>query len=361
MPRRLTPEGIARIEAVARGHLDQGWHTGAQVAVLRDGDLALDLRLGDAEGDRWMLWFSVTKPVTAVATLILVERGLIGLDIPVAEVWPAFAAGGKAGCTVRHVLTHRAGIPVFPPDFDWRAIDDWERVTAATAALPAQWEPGAEVGYHPVTYGFVLGELIRRVDGRMPRDFIRDEIVAPLGLDASLGAAAEADLARVVLPRAMSEMTMLDPEGLERRTSGIVERFTLPSTLTGQLPAANGVGTAVAVARVLAMLERGGSLDGVRVLSPEMVAEMTRMQASTEFDRTFQMPAAYGLGVMVEHGIAPFDEPGVFGHGGQQCAVAYADPARGLAVAYLTNGLHDPYVVAVRTEELVRAVQDACA
>jgi len=370
MPRSLTPEGIARVEAVAREHLERGWHNGAQVAVYRDGAPVLDVRLGeaaDASGaphasPRWMLWFSATKPLTAVATLILIERGLVSLDAPIAEVWPEFAQGGKAGVTLRHVLTHRGGFPALPPDFDWHRMEDWDAVAGATAALPALWEPGTEVGYHPVTYGFALGEVIRRVDGRTPRDFLRDEVIGPLGMDASLGAATEADLARVVLPVAMSEMTMLDPEGLERRTSGIVARFRLPEVLRGQLPAANGLGTAAALARFYAMLERGGALEGARILSPEMVAEATRVQVRTDHDRTFLMPSAFGLGVMVGHqaGAAPFDEPGAFGHSGQQCAIAYADPARGLAVAYLTNGLHDPYVVAVRTEEMVRAVQDAC-
>jgi CubicO group peptidase (beta-lactamase class C family) len=241
-------------------------------------------------------------------------------------------------------------------------MDDWETVTAATAGLLAQWEPRTEVGYHPVTYGFALGEVIRRVDGRLPRDFIRDEICVPLGMHASLGAATEADLARIVLPEAMSEMTLLDPEGVEQRTSGIVARFRMPEVLRGQLPAANGIGTADALARFYAMLEQGGALDGTRVLSAATVAEATRLHVSTEVDRVTTLPSAFGLGFMAGHafGGAPFDEPGVFGHSGQQCAIAYADLARGLAVAYLTNGLHDPYVVAVRTEEMVRAVQEAC-
>lgn len=367
MARTLTAEGVASIEAVARVHLANGWHGAAQLAVYRDGVRALDLRLGEAAGEgdaeRWMLWFSATKPLTAVAILILVERGRIALDTPIAEVWPEFAQGGKERVTLRHVLTHRGGFPALQPTFDWHRMDDWEAVTAATAALPALWEPGTVVGYHPVTYGFALGEVIRRVDGRTPRAFLRDEVIAPLGMHASLGASTEADLARVVLPQAMSEMTFLDPEGLERRTSGIVARFRMPEVLRGQLPAANGIGTADALARFYAMLQQGGTLDGVRILSPETVTEATRLHVSAEVDRTFQLPSAFGLGFMAGHGAcpAPFDEPGVFGHSGQQCAVAYADPARGLAVAYLTDGLHDPYVVAVRTEEMVRAVQAACA
>ena len=226
-------------------------------------------------------------------------------------------------------------------------------MTQATAALPALWPPGTEVGYHPMTYGFALGELIRRVDGRMPRDFLRDEVCAPLGLDASLGVEA-AQLDSVVPVQAMSEVTLADPEGSERRTSDIVARFNAPATLLAQLPAANGIGTAEALARFYAMLEQGGVLDGVRILREETVHEATRVQASTEHDRTSGYPASFGLGCFI-------GPPGTFGHTGQQSTIGYADPERGLAVAYLTNGLHDPATVAIRYAEVEAAVIGACA
>ena len=375
MPRDLTPAGRARVEEVARTHLARGWHSGAQVAVYLDGAPVLDLRLGTAAGaDARLLWFSATKPLTAAATLMLVERGQIALDTPIAEVWPAFAAGGKRACTVRHVLTHRGGFPAFPPDFDWARIDDWGAAAAATAALPARWTPGAEVGYHPVTYGFALGEVIRRVDGRTPRDFLAQEVFGPLGMDASLGLAggglggAGLDGAagvRFVPPRAMSEVTFEDPEGIEARTSDIVRRFTLPSTLRGQLPAANAVGTAEALARFMAMLAGGGVLSGgssggVRLLRPDTVAAMTSVQAAADLDRTSGLPSSYGLGLLAGGIFAPFDRPGVFGHGGQQCTIAFADAALGLGAAYVTDGLHDPLVVQLRTEEFAQAVFEAC-
>lgn len=353
----LSEAGRARIEEVAREHFERGWHTGAQVAVYRHGALEVDLALGRGEGKR-MLWFSATKPVTAVAVLMLAERGVLDLDAPIAEVWPEFAVGGKERCTTRHVLTHQGGFPVFPPDFDWSRIDDWEAVTAATAALPAQWEPGTDTGYHPVTYGFALGEVIQRVDGRTPRDFLRDEIFGPLGMDASLGTD---DLDAVCLPEAMSEVTLADPEGTERRTTDVVRRFTLPSTLRGQLPAANGIGTAEALARFYAAMVAGGTLEGARLLAPETVAEATTVQVETDADRTSSLPASYGLGFNVGGIWPPFDVPHVFGHSGQQCAITWGDPDTGIAAAYLTNGLHDPYVIQVRTEEMFHAIREACS
>ena len=353
----LSEPGRARVEEVAREHLARGWHTAAQLAVYRHGTREVDLALGSGTGKR-MLWFSATKPITAVAILMLVERGALDLDSPIADLWPDFAQGGKASCTVRRDLRREGGFPVLPADFDWEHIDDWDAVTSATASIEARWEPGAAIGYHPVTYGFALGEVIRRVDGRTPREFFREEIFAPLGMDASLGTT---DLDTVALPEAMSEVTFQDPEGTEARTSGIVQRFRMPSTLGGQLPAANGIGTADALARFYAMLAGGGELEGVRLLSPETVADATRVHVHTDEDLTSGLPSSFGLGFIVDGLFAPFDRQGTFGHSGQQCAIAYAEPDLGLAVAYLTNGLHDPYVVQVRTEEIAWAIREACA
>lgn len=363
--RTFTATGLRAIEAVAREHLERGYHTAAQLAVYRDGALVLDLRLGERAPGRAMdhearmLWFSATKPLTAVCVLLLAERGQIDLDRPIADVWPEFAQGGKAACTPRHVLTHQGGFPVFPSMFDWERIGDWDAVTTAIAALPAGWPPGTAVGYHPMTYGFALGELIRRVDGRTPRDFMREEICAPLGLDASLGVDG-ADVGSVVAVRAMSEVTFDDPDGSERRTSDIVARFNAPATLRAQLPGANAVGTAEALARFYAMLERGGALDGVPILRTETVREATRVQVHTESDRSSGYPASYGLGFIVGPGYGPLDQPGAFGHFGQQSTVGYADPERGLAVAYITNGLHDPATVAIRHAEVAAAIIGAC-
>lgn len=361
-PRGLTAAGRARIEEVARTHFERGWHPGAQLAVYRDGVLALELRLGDAEPEGMRLeWFSATKPVTAVAIHMLVERGQIGLDTRIAEVWPEFAQGGKDACTVRHVLTHQGGFPVFPIDFPPEQIGDWSAVAAATAALPALWPPGTAIGYHPLTFGFALGEVIRRVDGRMPRDFLAQEIFGPLGMEASLGLGEVEDIATVALPRAMSEVTFEDPDGTEHRTTRIATLFAAPAVLRAQVPAANGIGTAEALARFYAMLEQGGALGGVRLLREDTVAEVTRVHVATEQDLSSHLPSSYGLGFVVGTWYAPFDRPGVFGHGGQQCTISYADPSLGLAVAYVTNGLHDPLVVQLRTEEMVQAIVEACA
>lgn len=365
MVRQLTAPGRHAIQDLAREHLQRGWHSGAQLAIYRDGEIQLDLRLGDAAGeDARLLYFSATKPLAAVAVLALVARGRIELDTPLVEVWPEFGQVGKELCTVRHVLTHRGGFPAFDHDYDWAHIDDWTAIVESTAAIAAAWTPGADTGYHPVTFGIALGEVIRRVDGRQPRDFMREEIFEPLGMDASLGVTDPEATNHVVLPVAMSESTFDDPDGTERRTSEIVERFRLPSTLRAQLPAANAIGTAEALARFYAMLERrwnnSQAYAGVCPLPSELVRTATSVQNAVDVDRTSHLPSSYGLGFLVGGAFPPFNEPDVFGHSGQQCTIAYADPGRGLAVAYVTNGLQDPLTVQLRTEEMVVAVSAAC-
>ena len=260
---------------------------------------------------------------------------------------------------MRHVLTHRGGFPSLPRSFDWERVGDWDYCVSETAALPAVWEPGAATGYHPVTFGFTLGELIRRVDGRMPRDFLREELFAPLGIEASLGS-EEVALGSVIPLEALSEVTWQDPEGLEGRTSDVARRFNAVPTLRAQIPAGNGIGTAEALARFYAMLERGGELDGVRVLAEATVVQATSVQNHTSLDRTTGLPGSYGWGFVVGGGFAPFHREGVFGHPGQQCTIGYADRSLGLTVAYVTNGMHDPLVVQTRVEEVAQAAVDAC-
>lgn len=362
--RDLSRAGIARITEVAQGQIEHEWHGASQLAVYRDGNLQLDQSFGDASDDSLFLYFSATKPIAAVAVLTLIERNELTLDTRVAEVWPEFGAGGKEACTVRDVLTHRGGFPVFPADYDWTRIDDWYGAVEATAAIAAEWEPGTATGYHPVTYGFALGEVIRRVDGREPRKFMREEIFEPLGMACSLGATNAEERERVILPVAMSEVTFDDPAGSEARTSGIVERFRLSATLRGQLPAANAIGTAEALARFYSMLERrwneSEDYAGVCPLSPAMVRRATSVQNAVDFDRTSHLPSSYGLGFLVGGPFAPFDQPDVFGHSGQQCVASWADPHRGLAVAYVTNGLQDPLTVQLRTEQMAAAIIEAC-
>ncbi len=367
--RGMSADGIARVESLFEQQLAVGWHPGAQLAVFRDGVLALELTGGLAAPGRRltrddpMLLFSATKPIAAACVHLLHERGRLSYDTPVASFWPQFAHGGKRAATVRHVLTHQGGFPQLAYDFDWGRVDDWAYVTAQTASISAAWKPGAAVGYHPITYGWALGEVVRRIDGRLPREFMRDEVFAPLGIadSISLGLSG-ARVADRVPVYAMSEETRHDPTGSLGATSRIVEVFNTEAMARAQAPAVNAYGTARALARFYAALLP--SAPGRPLLRLATIEESTREQVETARDRTQDVPKRYGLGFYVS-GLRgdPFDYhegPGVFGHAGQQSSVGYADPRYGLAVAYITNGLQAPGIVTRRMAEMAAALREAC-
>jgi CubicO group peptidase (beta-lactamase class C family) len=368
--RGLTPAGVAAVRAVFDRQLALGWHPGAQLAVYRDGVPVLELAGGEAEPGRMltacapMLLFSATKPITAACVHLLHERGLLDYDTTVASIWPRFGRHGKQRVTVRHVLSHQGGFSQLPPGFDWNLVADWEYVTAQTAAIRAEWAPGTAVGYHPVTYGWALGEVLRRIDGRMPRQFMREEIFEPLGIAdvMSLGFNDATEAIHRVPVFAMSEETRHDPRGVMRGTSKITHVYNTEAMALAQAPAVNGYGPARALARFYASLLP--TAPGGMLLQPRTVAEITRVQSETDDDRTQEVPKRYGLGFYLS-GLAgdPFDYhegTGVFGHAGQQSSVGYADPRYGLAVAYITNGLQGPDIVTRRMAEMAAALRAAC-
>ncbi len=367
--RGLTPEGLANVRTLFERHIALGWHPGAQLAVYRDGVLVLDVAGGEAAPGRVltasapMLLFSATKPIMAACIHLLHERGLLDYDTTVASLWPRFGQGGKERVTVRDVLTHRGGFPQLPREFDWDLVPEWEYVTAQTAAIPAAWEPGTEVGYHPITYGWALGEVLRRIDGRMPREFMRQEIFEPLGIDDAISLGLEpGETVQRVPVFAMSEETRHDPEGVLGATSKITAVFNLEAMALAQAPAVNGYGSARALARFYAALLP--TAPGGMLLRRETIEDASSVHAETACDLTQDVPKRYGLGFYLS-GLKgdPFDYhegPGVFGHAGQQSSVGYADPRTGLAVAYITNGLQAPAIVTRRMAEMAAALRAAC-
>ena len=231
--------------------------------------------------------------------------------------------------------------------------------------MEASWPPGSDVAYHTLTFGWILGELVRRVDGRMPRQFVAEEIVAPLDIAAELSIGLEpAEAASRVRACAMSERTRHDPGGHEQATSRIVEAFNSEIVARAQIPAANAFGTARALAAFYAALLEDRMSSRPRLLAGEAALAATSRQVETPRDRSQDVPKRYGLGFYVSgYEGDPFDYhegPSAFGHSGQQSSVAYGDPALGVAVAYVTNGLHEPDIVHRRTTEMARAIRAAC-
>ncbi|KFG75074.1 serine hydrolase domain-containing protein [Streptomyces mutabilis] len=361
---------------------------GAAVAVYRDGRKVVDLWGGTRDVDGTEPWRrgtaqvvrSATKGVAAAVPLLLHQRGELDLAAPVAEYWPEFKAHGKERVLVRHVLNHRAGLPVLDRPLTPQEALDPLRGPEAVAAQAPVWEPGTDHGYHALTYGWLLDELVRRVTGgRSTGEWIADEIARPLGLDLWLGLPAAEEAAgrtgrvgRVEDPepsgtgpllrpkRAVTE-AYADPDSLTRRAFAAITPFpdqNDPAYRAAALPATNGIATADGLARFYASLI--GGVDGVirhpRLFDPATMAR-ARAEESSGPDRVLVVGTRFGLGYMLHGSASPFLSPGAFGHPGRGGALGFADPEAGVAFGYVTNGFRKTVTADPRAQALVRAVR----
>jgi CubicO group peptidase (beta-lactamase class C family) len=340
---------------------------GAAVCVYVDGTPVVDLWGGHADAARTRPWerdtlvsvASTTKGVTALCAHILVDRGRLDLDSPVASYWPAFARHGKGDVPVRWLLSHRAGLPAVREDLTLAALLDWDTFTGALADTEPWWTPGTRHGYHALTYGHLVGEVIRRVTGTTVGAFLRSEVTGPLGSDFHIGL-PPAEHARAAEVRLASRPIGAEPSPLERmlqEPGSMAARAFLnpprpldavnsPAWREAEIPAANGHTTARAVARIYGALACGGRLDGVRLVSEGAIAAAIVEQSRGD-DPILGAPTRFALGFMLplpEHfeafgyGRAAFG-PGAraFGHWGYGGSAGFADLDRRVGFAYVMN------------------------
>ncbi len=276
------PDPNSTLREVLDGLVGEGHEIGAQVAAYLDGKLVIDAWAGLADearnipvdGETLFTAFSISKGITATCIHILVDRGLVDYDAPIAQYWPEFAANGKARATVRDALTHRVGIPQEPPGFNMGMAANWEAVCRATAELKPLWEPGTKTGYHALTYGWMLGEVLRRVDGRPISQFLQEEICRPLGIESMyFGVPAEAEPRVATLKTAARLDLRLNPS-----LSDPAAAFNRLEVRRAVIPAAGAIMNARSLARHYAMLAGGGELDKVRLLSQERVATAAKAE-----------------------------------------------------------------------------------
>ncbi|MFE3830240.1 serine hydrolase domain-containing protein [Streptomyces sp. NPDC059092] len=361
---------------------------GAAVAVYRDGQKVVDLWAGTRDADPgeggtaapWALdtaqvVHSATKGIAAAVPLLLHQRGQIDLDAPVGTYWPEFKAAGKERVLVRHLLAHRAGLPVLDRTLTPAEAMDGESGPRALAAQRPLWEPGADHGYHPHTYGWLVGELVKRVTGRGIGRWIAEEIARPLGLDFWIGLPEEeahrvGRTVRIEEPSAVGGALRLrpkrsvteayqNPESLTRRAFDVVEpRFDEndPVYRAAGLPASGGISTARALARCYAAMI--GPVDGHRLFAPATLT-LARTEESAGPDRVLIVNTRFGLGFMLHGPAAPLLAPGSFGHPGSGGSLGFADPESGIAFGYVTNGLRRGVTADARPQALVRAVRAA--
>lgn len=335
---------MQKTETILRDGIAAGLHLGAQLYVSLKGSVVADLAVGEARAgvpltrDSLMLWYSTGKPVTAVAIAQLWEEGKLSLDDPVARHIPAFAQNGKERVTIRHVLTHTGCFPNV--NVGWPR-NSWEQIIGAICAAPLQagWTPGRSAAYHAYSGWFILGEVVRVLDGRPLSQYFRDEIFVPLGMnDSWIGMPAERFGAYGDRISVMhnSDKSPPRPDPLHR-----AERFT------GCAPGGNATGPLREAGIFYEMLLRGGERDGARILSAQSVEALTARHRAGMFDQIFKHVIDWGLGFIVDsklygesvpYNFGPHASPRTFGHGGSMSSIAFADPEHGLVVAWACNG-----------------------
>ncbi|MCA9502859.1 MAG: beta-lactamase family protein [Spirochaetaceae bacterium] len=395
---------FAKVREVFTKRIADGKEIGAAIAFTLDGEPVVDLWGGyyaegqgaserEWERDTLVNTYSTTKGMTAICAHRLVEQGRLDLDAPVADYWPEFAQAGKAEVPVRWLLSHRVGLPAIRRDMPHGSLYDWDAMCAALAESEPWWTPGTRHGYHPVTFGHLVGEVVRRIDGRSLGRFFREEVALPLDADFHIGLSesedhrvsdligtlaptrAQRDAAdRAAARGSAADGSRTDAESASRGAddaakadsaspaaapSSFLRDMSDPTTMVGrafnnpwmrandmntrawraaEIPAANGHGTARALARIYGALARGGEVDGVRVLERESI-ERARTEQSAGPDATLGgLPMRYGLGFMLRSPVMPLSpSPAAFGHPGAGGSIGMADPEAKVGFGFTMN------------------------
>jgi CubicO group peptidase (beta-lactamase class C family) len=369
-------------------NLQSGEEVGCAAAVYHRGEKVVDLWGGtfdEAEtqaytDDTLQLVFSTTKGIAAIAVAICVERGLLDYDAAVATYWPEFAAAGKGDATVAQLLSHQCGLYTVDGDITLAEALDWDTITARLAATAPRWEIGTAHGYHALTYGWLAGELVRRVDGRSIGQFVQDEISGPLGAEMWIGLPEEHE------SRVSPMIGGINPgaaEGMDPAVKAMLEQFMGPDSPAGQalslngafagdgtfnrrdvhaamIPAANGIGNARSLARIYAATI--GEVDGVRLVGQDIVDRArSTVTPEGEGDRCLIMPTTFGMGFMTHGPFSMYTGPGSYGHPGAGGSVAFAHPEKGIAVAYVMNKMATNLANDVRAQRIADAASAAAA
>jgi CubicO group peptidase (beta-lactamase class C family) len=372
---------FSRVRETFEQNFAEGEELGAAVAVYLDGELVVDLWGGVADRHTGRLWedgtpafaYSCTKAIAATVLLRLAERGLVEVTAPVAQVWPEFAAEGKGAITVEQVLTHSCGLPVIETPVPVEEFEDLPAIAARLAGQGPIWEPGTAHGYHGLTYGFLVGEIVRRVTGKSVGEVVAAEIAGPLGLDLWVGAPDDviARAARLKapgrpqpapssatdVPDLLAEMNRaaLDPDSLMNRALGNPAIRLLeggannPVILRAGWPAAGVVTSAKGLAGVYR------SLAGGDILSEKTLQDALRPRVSGP-DRVLLMDTSFGLGYMRPSITFPMPSPTAFGHSGMGGSLGMGDPERGLAFGYVMNKMAESLTGNLRGLRLIDAV-----
>jgi CubicO group peptidase (beta-lactamase class C family) len=336
---------FAPVREAFQKNFDQGLEVGASFSAVLEGETVVDLWAGDRNerGEPWqedtiVNVYSTTKTMTALSALWLVQRGQLDVDAPVASVWPEFAAAGKAEIPVRHLLSHNSGLSGWAEKLALEDLYDWEKCTRLLAAQAPFWEPGTASGYHAITQGYLVGEVIRRVSGRSVGTLFRDEIAKPLGADFHIGLPAEHEHRvgeLIAHEEANLAANVADPDSVAGRTLGNPpmrgDDANTRAWRAAEIPAANGTSNARAVARV------AGAVSNSQLLDDATLALLLEEQSHSE-DLVLGLPVRFGLGFGLTSEQLPIGpNPRTFFWGGWGGSLAVFDPDARLGFSYVMN------------------------
>jgi CubicO group peptidase (beta-lactamase class C family) len=371
---------FAKVRETFQAGFETGAEVGAAVSVVLDGERVVDLWGGWMDADRSRPWrrdsivnvFSTTKGMTALCAHRLVDEGRLDLEAPVASYWPEFAAEGKGDITVRQLISHQAGLPAIREQLPQEAIFDWETMTKALAAEKTWWTPGTRHGYHAITFGWLVGEVVRRIAGKSLGSYFREEIAEPLGADFFIGFGPElddrvADLIQGPITAdpggSLMEQIFADPQGM------MAKAFMNPPVLgdvpmsrawrAAEIPAANGHASAAGIAGIYGAVAQGDGAS-VKLLSGEAI-ERARQEQVNGKDAVLPLTTRIANGFM----LAPESEPcgpnpAAFNHAGAGGSLGYCDPEARVGFGYVMNNMHmGLWLVDPRARALVGAVH-AC-
>jgi CubicO group peptidase (beta-lactamase class C family) len=365
-------ERFSRVREVFEREFEENKEVGAAIAFTLDGESVVDLWGGYLDQERSGLWnrdtivntYSTTKGMTAICVNQLIEAGKIDIEAPVADYWPEFAQAGKESIPVKWVLSHQAGLPAIEKPLPDEALYDGIAMAEALAQQAPWWEPGTKHGYHAVTFGFLVGELIRRVSGKTVGQWFRENVSGPLGADFHIGLPESeghrvTDLIGSILAPKLESKPGKPAPRIKGPMGDFMRDMADPTTMIGaafnnprqrrnavntrewrgaEIPAANGHGNARALARIYGALARGGEVDGIHILDKATIDRARSVEAAGPDATLAGLRVHYGLGFMLRHRDMPMSpNDGAFGHPGAGGSLGMADPTSGVGFGYVMN------------------------
>ena len=368
---------FAAVKTVLADSIASGADLGASFAATIDGEMVVDIWGGRRDIDSDARWesdtltnvYSTTKTMSFLCALLLADRGQLAFDAPVARYWPEFAANGKADVKVWHLMNHAAGLSGLDQKVSTEDLYDWDKITGLLAAQAPWWEPGSVSGYHALTQGYLIGEVVRRISGQSLGAFFAAEIAAPLDADFYIGVPDTA-FPRIcdLLPPGGKDASIGgpgDPDSIASRTFSNPAANALESRTDAwrraEIPAANGHGNARSVAKIHALLACGGETQGQRLLSTE-TAKMIMAERISGQDLVLGIPIAFGLGFGLNNPKAPLSpNANTCFWGGWGGSIAIIDQDARCSIAYVMNKMHPGLVGDIRGAALVKAFYTSLA